>query len=278
MLTIQQALTLAAGQLIAITDTPQLEADILLGFVLKKERSFLYAWPQQALTVGEEQQFNACIARRLQREPVAYITGHKEFWSLTLQVSHDTLVPRPETELLVEKVLSGFTGASSIELADLGTGSGAIALALAAEQPGWKISAIDNQAAALAVAQENAQRLGLANLRFYCGDWCAALPHRAFDVIVSNPPYIAESEWADYAAGLLFEPRGALVSGDDGLAAIRDIVAHAKHYLRPDGFIFLEHGAAQGQAVRDLLIAYGYKNVLSWRDLSGQERVSAAQF
>ncbi len=278
MPTIQQALSHAVASLHAVADVPQLEAEILLAFVLGEARSYLYAWPEKELTDEQWRQFGDCVERRKQKEPIAYVTGSKEFWSLDLRVTKATLVPRPETELLVEQILAAFPKISRIQVADLGTGSGAIAAALAVERPDWDIAAVDNNSATLAIAQENAQRLHLKNIHFYCGNWCEPLPRHDFDVIVSNPPYIAETEWSDYEDGLLFEPRGALVSGRDGLVAIREISQGAKQYLKAGGLLLLEHGASQGESVRFILHHDGYKNIHTLRDLFGQERVTTAQF
>ena len=277
MQTIQQALSYAVLQLQTIADAPVLEAEVLLAFVLRKERSYLYAWPQATLTSAQEDQFASYLHRRLQKEPIAYITGSREFWSFELQVTNATLIPRPETELIVETVLNAFPPATCLQVADLGTGSGAIAAALAKERPNWEIFAVDNNEATLKVAQDNAKRLDLPNISFFAGNWCEPLAALRFDVIVSNPPYIAETEWADYAAGLAFEPRGALVAGEDGLSAIREISCGAKQLLKTKGMIFLEHGASQGAAVRAILLQDGYKNCYSVRDLAGHERMTTAQ-
>jgi len=275
--TIQQALAHTTPLLASVSDASLLEAEILLAFVLQKERSYLYAWPQTLLTTAQQTQFAAYVKRRLQKEPIAYLTGTKEFWSLPLRVTPDTLTPRPETELLVEHVLAAFAKTDCIRIADLGTGSGAIAAALASERPHWEIIAVDNNASALAVAKANAQRLGFKNIQFYCGNWCEALPMTGFTAIISNPPYIAETEWQNYADGLSFEPRAALVSGEDGLSAIRDISRQAKQFLTADGRLFLEHGSGQGAAVRAILSQDSYKNAYSVCDLSGNERISMAQ-
>lgn len=222
--------------------------------------------------------FDALIKRRAAREPIAYLTGHRECWSLDFKVTQDVLIPRPETELLIETVLNLFSKDAALSLADLGTGSGTIALSLAHERPAWQVHATDISGPALTVAKQNAAQFSLNNVTFAVGNWCAALPAAVFDVIISNPPYIAESEWADYAQGLAFEPRQALVSGADGLDAIREIVATAIPFLKPGGYLLIEHGFAQGAAVRDIFLRNGYKTVQSLQDLEGRERITLGNF
>jgi|SRR5579885_590264 release factor glutamine methyltransferase len=277
--TIQQSLRDAIYQLALIADNPSLEAEILLGHVLQKPRSYLHSWSEHILNDDQTRQFNECLVRRCSKEPVAYITGRREFWSLNLLVTRDTLIPRPETELLVESVLDLYrSNLVPIKVADLGTGSGAIGLALAHERPDWEIVATDVSHGALQIARKNAQQLALGNVYFYQGSWCSALPGSDFDVIVSNPPYIGEAEWEAYRAELEFEPRSALVSNLDGLDAIRTISQSAKYYLKPGGYVFVEHGFLQGTAVRKIFAAAGYSQIHSVRDLSGHERVTTGQY
>lgn len=275
---IQQALADARNLLSVITDNPVLEAEILLAHILNKPRTYLHAWPEVQLSNDEASQFADCLQRRRNNEPIAYITGQREFWSLNLAVTPDTLIPRPETELLIERVLDIYRDAGAIKIADLGTGSGAIALALAHEKPEWQVWATDISESALQIARKNAQELALSNLSFCLGNWCTALPCGGFDVIVSNPPYLGEMEWEAYASGLEFEPRNALVSGLDGLDAIRTISHSAKEYLKPSGYLLVEHGFLQGAAVRKIFAACGYSQIHSVRDLSGQERVTICQY
>lgn len=255
-----------------------LDAEILLSFVLNKPRTYLRAWSEQVLTPEIETEFNALITRRLQGEPIAYITGKKEFWSLDLLVTSATLIPRPETECLIDVALSLFNGQEKIKVADLGTGSGAIALALASEHPVWQISATDISEAALAVAKENAARLQIPNVSFYQGSWCEALPSADFNLIISNPPYIAQEEWGLYEDGLLFEPRDALVSGLDGFDSIREIIQAAKGYLISDGYLMIEHGFWQGPVTRELFEQARYTEIKSVCDLSGQERFTLGKY
>lgn len=277
MTTIQAALQAARAKLAVITDQSALEAEILLAHVLDKPRSYLRAFAEENLSEEAQQQFAQVLQRRLQREPIAYITGKKEFWSLDFIVTSDTLIPRPETELLVETILTLFPKEESIKVADLGTGSGAIAIAIAHERPMWQITAVDVSENALQIARNNAQQFALNNVSFCHSNWCTALPATDFDVIVSNPPYIAETEWEAYAEGLAFEPTSALVSGTDGLDAIREISQAATEYLKPGGYLLMEHGFWQGEAVRQILLANGYKEVHSLLDLSGQERATMGQ-
>jgi release factor glutamine methyltransferase len=306
--TIRQVLSQAKNLLSVVTDQARLEAEILLAHVLEKPRSYLHAWPDTLLTQQQSKALAEYVLRRRNKEPIAYIINHREFWSLDLLVTADTLIPRPETELLVGKILELYgpgneaglshearssdetrssdkarlnddaeLRARPIKVADLGTGSGAIALALGHERPAWHIYAADISENALAIAKKNAQRLALKNISFHLGSWCSALPCNGFDVIVSNPPYISEVEWEAYAQGLAFEPREALVSGLDGLDAIRTICHSAKHYLKPEGYLLVEHGFLQGAAVRKIFAASGYSQIHSLRDVSGQERVTMAQ-
>lgn len=274
-MTVATQLQQAKQQLMASADCQALEAEILLSHVLKKPRDYLFAWPDTVLTKGESEQFEAYLQRRCNKEPIAYIIEHREFWSLDLRVTPATLIPRPETELIVEWALKLIDPTkTNIKIADLGTGCGAIGLALAVERPDWQVTATDYSQDALCVANLNAQRLGLTSVTFYQGDWCAALPDSHYDMIISNPPYIAEQEWALYADGLAFEPRSALVAGQDGLDAIRMIAKSARDYLQPDGWLLLEHGYAQGAAVRALLMANGYVDIETALDLAGQERMT----
>lgn len=276
--TIQQALAEAKNLLSLVTDQPALEAEILLAHVLDAPRSYVHAFASTLLKPEQVKAFTDCLLRRREGQPIAYITGSREFWSLSFSVTRDTLIPRPESELLVEAILESHgENKSAVRMADLGTGCGAIALALAHEKPDWEIHATDVCEAALQVARNNASRFSMANVSFHHGNWCQALPGEAFDIIVSNPPYIAETEWEAYAQGLAFEPRDALVSGLDGLDAIRTITHSARTYLKDAGLLAVEHGFLQGAAVRKIFAASGYSQIHSLRDLSGQERVTVGR-
>lgn len=253
-----------------------LEAQILIAHALGQSRAWLWAHPEALLTPVVAARFSALLARRLRGEPVAYLTGQREFWSLALLVSPAVLVPRPETELLVERALAVLS-APTAEVAELGTGSGAVALALAKERPGWNLVATDISSPALAVAAGNAARLHLPNVRFLAGAWFQPLSGRRFDLIVSNPPYIGESDPALLDPALMHEPRMALVSGASGLEGLTQIIVAAADHLAVNGWLILEHGSTQARQVADLLVARGLRHVRCHRDLAGAPRVSEAQ-
>jgi release factor glutamine methyltransferase len=253
------------------------EAQRLLAALLGKTRGWLLAHEQHAVPEEARAQYAAWVGRRARGEPFAYITGEKEFWSLPLRVTPDVLVPRPETELLVERALALLPAQPAVHVADLGTGSGAIALALAHERPHWQLTATDRSAAALQVARGNAQRLGLGRVRFLQGEWLAPLAGERLDLLVSNPPYVAADDPALADPALRHEPIGALCSGPDGLEDLRAIIASAPGYLRPGGWLLLEHGAGQGEAVCELFASQGWTRVRCHADLAGKPRVSEAR-
>ena len=255
-----------------------LEAQVLLGHVLNQPRAYLMAHPEAALSDASQAQFEALLTRRERGEPIAYILGEWEFFGLTLRVTPDVLIPRPDTELLVELALALIPDGETLEVLDLGTGSGAVAIAIAKQRPKAHVTAIDQSGEALAVARDNAHRLGAANLRFMQGDWFAPLDMGArFDVIAGNPPYIAERD-AHLAQGdLRFEPKAALASGADGLDAIRAIASQAAQHMTPTGWLLLEHGFEQGAACREILAEHGFQEISSHRDLAGLERVTAGR-
>ncbi len=274
--TIEAAIKRAA-QTLRELDSPRLEAESLLGYVLDKNRAYFRTWPESVLTDAQWKRFGELVEKRAQGVPLAYLTGQREFWSLDLHVTPATLIPRPETELLVEKALARIPPERHWHIADLGTGSGAIALALASERSRCHLHATDLSSAALAVAQDNAQRLQLSNVQFYQGSWCEALPPQRFHVIVSNPPYVSEHDPHLLDDGLPFEPRSALTPGGDGLAAIRAISRQARSFLQPPGWLLLEHGYDQGEAVRSILSRDGYQNIRTCEDLAGNSRLTLAQ-
>src|SRR5690348_9184017 len=279
----------------------RIDAEVLLAQALGVSRAWLVAHADDAVDEAHSATFDALVARRARGDPVAYLTGTRGFHALELHVTPDVLIPRPETELLVELALARIPSESSrspdevkrnpgqharnspdsaalhpgYKIADLGSGSGAIALAIAHARPFAQVVATDASEAALNVARDNAQRLGLRNVEFARGDWCAALGNsRDFDLIVSNPPYIAEGDPHLRQGDLRYEPQAALVSGTDGLDAIRTIVRNARAHLRQGGRLLFEHGYDQGEAVRELLTQNGYAEVFTARDLEGRERVS----
>jgi len=259
-------------------DAPQLEAEILLAHVLGRDRSWLYAWPEHVPDAGQCKAFEQLVERRAQGQPVGHLTGEREFWSLRLAVNEHTLIPRPESELLVETALA-LELPTEARVLELGTGSGAIALALASERPRWRLSALDCSPEALAIARANAVRLGLNGIRFIHSHWFDALPaQQRYDLIVANPPYVAQDDPHLARGDLRFEPRAALVSGVDGLDDIRQIIAAAPGHLRPSGWLWLEHGCDQGARVAALLRGHGYHAVVTRRDPAGHDRISGGQW
>ena len=253
------------------------EAALLLRHVLGVSDAWLVAHPDDAVEVAHVAAFHDLIERRARGEPVAYLTGTRGFHAIELCVTPDVLIPRPETELLVDCALERMPADAPCTVADLGTGSGAIALAIAKARPRARVLATDVSEAALQVARANAERLGLRSVGFAHGDWCAALAGARFDLIVTNPPYIAEGDPHLTEGDLRFEPPAALSSGADGLDAIRAIVRDARTHLRDGGWLMLEHGFQQGAAVRALLAAHDYSGIFTERDLEGRERVSGGR-
>lgn len=253
------------------------EAELLLGHALGRDRAWLFAHARDQVDEAAATRFLAFCQRRARGEPVAYLLGRRGFWTLDLAVTPDTLVPRPETELLVEAALARLPTGKALRVADLGTGSGAVALAIASERPQAVVLATDASAAALAVARGNAARNGIANLRFAEGDWLQPLAGLRFDLIASNPPYVAEGDPHLGEGDLPFEPPMALVSGADGLCALRAIIAGAPAVLVPGGWLLVEHGHEQGGAVRALFLAAGFESVETLRDLEQRERVTLGQ-
>lgn len=257
--------------------TPRLDAELLLAAALGKPRSFLHTWPERVVSSEVAERYASFLERRRTGEPVAYILGHQGFWSLDLEVAPDTLIPRPDTELLVETALA-LLPASPAEVLDLGTGTGAIALALACERPAWKVTGVDRISTAVELAERNRARLRLANARFVESHWFSALGKQRFALIVSNPPYIPAQDPHLAQGDVRFEPSSALVAGADGLDDIRKIIQDAPDHLLPGGWLLLEHGFDQAPAVRDLLDQQGFQQVESRRDLGGHERISLGQW
>jgi release factor glutamine methyltransferase len=274
--------TLAANIKTTIKDEPndnvrndvQFEAQLLLSEVLATSRAELIAWPERTLQLTQQAQYRQLIERRARGEPIAYILGRREFWGLSLEVAAATLIPRPDTELVVECALAALPAKRNVLCADLGTGSGAIAAALANERPAWTLIAIERCADAAGVAAANVRRLGLKRMHIVRGDWLRALAPASLDAIVSNPPYVREQDSHLRCGDLRFEPRTALTAGADGLSAIRAIIAQAPTRLRIGGWIAIEHGWNQGASVRRLLQQAGFTEIATHRDLSGHERVS----
>jgi len=261
-------------QLVSCSDSAKLDAQILLAFVLEKERIYLLTWPENELTKHSIQLYLALLQRRVSGEPIAYIIGVKEFWSLPFKVSPATLIPRPDTEVLVESVLEHFGELDSIQCLDLGTGTGAIALALASEQPNWQIDAVDFNLEAVKLAKQNAQDLELTQVNIFQSNWFSAVNEKKFDVIVSNPPYIDALDEHLNQGDVRFEPESALVADEHGLGDIKHIAQQALNFLNTSGALFFEHGFEQGEAVRNILTALGYDNAKTVRDLNGHERIT----
>lgn len=257
-------------------ESGRLEAELLLCYCLGEARSYLYARPEAALPAATLDSFRALLRARHAGQPIAYLTGRREFWSLQLAVNEDTLIPRPETECLVEWALELPLPAAA-RVADWGTGCGAIALALASERPDWTLLASDRSDAALAVAAVNRRTLDMGNVHLLQGDWGRAIATGVLSLAVSNPPYIAADDPHLACGDLRFEPDSALVAGADGLAAIRRIVNQANRCLAPNGWLLLEHGHDQGAAVRELLAGAGFASVTTRCDLSEQERVTGGR-
>lgn len=268
----QGARTLAAGP---AAGAAGLDAQLLLAAVLAVPRARLHSHPEARLDAAQAARYRQLIARRTAGEPLAYLTGRREFWSLELAVTPAVLIPRPETELLVERALA--LGPAAARVADLGTGSGAVALALAHERPRWRLLATDVSAPALAVARANAAALGAGNVEFRQGSWFEPLAAERFELLLSNPPYVAADDPVLDEPALRSEPRLALTPGTDALAHLRALARGAAAHLAPGGWLLLEHGATQGAALRGELEAAGFAHVRSHRDLAGHERMTEGQ-
>lgn len=272
---IGEALMKAQARIEGVSDSPRLDAELLLSQVSGLSRAQLFARLDDRLQAADAECFEALIARRERGEPVAYLTGEKGFWTLNLQVTPAVLVPRPETELLVEWGLELVAAHVAPRIADLGAGSGALALALASERTDARVEATEASRAALAVAKANAQTLGLERVRFHEGHWFEPLLRSAYDLVVSNPPYIAHDD--PHLAALTHEPLSALTDGGDGLNALREIVAAAPDYLAAGGWLLVEHGYDQGAAVRALFAQAQLADIATRRDYGGQERATAGR-
>ncbi|KTC74296.1 protein methyltransferase HemK [Legionella birminghamensis] len=278
MTNIKEALSIAAAALAGCHDTARMDAEVLLAYTLSKTRTWLYTHPEQLLNAQQWEQFQQLINDRQLGRPIAYLTQMREFWSLPLKVSESTLIPRPETELIVELCLRLLPQQLALRVADLGTGSGAIALALAKERPNWEIYACDNSKDALQVAMENAASLQINNIRFIHSDWFSAFSEaKLFHAIVSNPPYIPQNDPHLSEGDLRFEPQTALASGEDGLTAIRHILQQSIARLEPDGLLLVEHGYDQKSVVASMIKDYGYQNIQCWKDIQGLDRVSGGR-
>ena len=279
MATIQSCLR-ESERLQAVSDTARLDAEILLAKVIEKDRTYLYTWPEKQLSQHQLAQYQRFLSRRESGEPIAYITGSQEFYSLELAVNTSTLIPRPETELLVDIALELLESDSDKKCLDLGTGTGAIALAIASQRASWHITALEKQVEAVTLAQANRQRLNINNVNIIQSDWFTALKegHDQFDIIVSNPPYIDKNDVHLSQGDVRFEPSSALVSGDSGLQDILNIIQMAPRFMHSGAWLLLEHGYQQADAVAALFKRFAYSNIILRRDLAGQARVTGAQF
>lgn len=257
-------------------ESPRRDAEILLGHVSGKTRTFILAFDETPLAQADEAALEALLARRAGGEPVAHLVGRREFWSLPLRVSPVTLIPRPDTECLVEQALARLP-AAPCDILDLGTGTGAIALALASERPDCRVTAVDYVADAVALAARNAAELGIDNVTVLQSNWFSALEGRTFAAIVSNPPYIDEQDPHLAVGDVRFEPKSALVSGDEGLADLAHIISTSRQFLLADGWLLVEHGWTQGEAVRQLFTDAGFRQVGTCRDYGGNERLTLGQ-
>jgi release factor glutamine methyltransferase len=257
------------------SDSPKLDCEILLAHCLGKPRAYLYARPELEVDSQTSARFDELLSRRQRGEPVAYLVGRQEFWSLELEVSPATLIPRPETELLVELALEFFPG-ENLRVLDLGTGTGAIALALASERPGWQLTGVDNNADAVKLAIRNAERLAIRNVRFTESDWYEALSGQRFNLILANPPYIDPADSHLQQGDLRYEPREALVAEENGLADLRPIINRAPNYLYDGGCLMVEHGLDQGEPVREIFKQGDWHAVETCRDLGDRDRVTGA--
>jgi len=258
-----------------VSDSAALDIELLLCHCLQKPRSFLRSRPEHDVSHEQTAQFFQLLARREAGEPIAYLTGRRGFWTFDVEVSTATLIPRPETELLVEKILEFTDLPEKARVLDLGTGTGVIALALASGKPAWQVTGVDFQSDAVSLSQRNARRLQLPNVQFEQSNWFSVLTGQVFDVIVSNPPYIDPDDSHLKEGDVRFEPSSALVSDKKGLADIEQIISQTPGYLVNEGRLLLEHGYDQGEAVRALMAQQGYNSIVTYQDLAGHDRVTA---
>mgnify|MGYP005812705389 FL=1 len=276
-LTVENAITTGANLLASSSDSAKLDAQVLLLNILQKPRSYLFTWPEKQLTDEQSQAFELACERRLNGEPVSHITGYREFWSLQLEVNPTTLIPRPDTETLVELALS-CNVPNDAKVLDLGTGTGAIALALGSEMPTWDIIAVDRIDDAVALAKRNQKRLAINNVCVKQSNWFSALNNKKFDLIVTNPPYIEYNDKHLHQGDVRFEPLSALVADDAGLADIKQIITQSRDYLHSNGYLLIEHGFEQSAAVRHIFNQMAFINVSTVKDLGNNDRVTFGQW
>lgn len=274
--TIQDALQWARSEL-TCSDSASLDARVLLCHCLQVSAVYLHTWPEKLLDENTWQQYQDLILKRVQGLPVAYLTGTRDFWTLSLAVSEHTLIPRPETELLVETALSLFDD-TPIDALDLGTGTGAIALALASERQSWTVTGVDRIEQSVELARLNARQNNLEHVCFFASNWFDAIDQHRYSLIISNPPYVEPHSPYLTQGDVRFEPLSALTAEDQGLADLRKIISQASQYLVDSGWLLLEHGHAQGQVVRDLMQQAGFMGINTLKDLAGLDRVTLGQW
>lgn len=273
---IQQAIQLASQNLSETSPSALLDAQVLLSLVLQCNSAHLAAWPEKEISEEQESLYQQLIRQRLQGLPVAHLTGQREFWSLDFAVNDSTLIPRPETETLIEYILTGFSHREDIKLLDMGTGTGAIAISIAKEKPAWTITACDVSEEAIKLARQNSAHHQTGNISFIQSDWFKNITATDFDIIVSNPPYIASDDPHLRQGDVRFEPLSALTSGPEGMDDIEYLCSHAAEHLNIDGWLIIEHGYNQAQQVSDCFAKNGFREIEQQRDLSGHTRMTAA--
>lgn len=275
--TLAEALAWASSQLVEISDTAKLDAEVMLLHIIHKQRSYLYTWPDERLTSEQVTAFKQMVQRRAIGTPIAHIVGEREFWSLPFMVNPTTLIPRPDTEILVETALN-LPLADNSKVLDLGTGTGAIALSLAFERSSWEITAVDKVIEAVALAKANRDNLKLPQVNILQSDWFDAITQYDFNLIVSNPPYIDEEDEHLSQGDVRFEPHSALTAGEHGYADLFHIADCARDYLAPGGYLLLEHGFGQAITVRDKMIELGYEAVSTVRDFGSNDRCTLGRW
>lgn len=274
---IQQALQYGEQQLAKTSPSAALDAQVLLSYVLQCNSAYLFTWPEKNLENKPLEKYQALIQQRQHGTPVAHLTGQREFWSLNLNVNDSTLIPRPETETLIEFILKKFSNEKNLKLLDIGTGTGAIAIALATEKPRWNISACDISEQAIQLAKKNSKQHHTDNISFIQSDWFSNINDKDFNVIVSNPPYIANDDIHLSQGDVRFEPKNALTSGETGMDDIEYLCLHAKQYLLNPGYLIVEHGYDQEQAVSECFTKNNYIDIEQRQDLSGHTRMTSGR-
>ena len=275
--TLSEALDWASSQLVEISDSAKLDAEVMLLHIIHKQRSYLYTWPDERLTSEQVTAFKKMVSRRLIGTPIAHIVGEREFWSLPFMVNATTLIPRPDTEILVETALN-LPLADNAKVLDLGTGTGAIALSLAFERNSWQMTAVDKVVEAVALAKANRDNLKLPQVNILQSDWFDAITQYDFNLIVSNPPYIDEEDEHLSQGDVRFEPQSALTAGEHGYADLFHTADCARDYLAPGGYLVLEHGFGQALTVRAKMIELGYEAVATVRDFGSNDRCTLGRW